>query len=241
MIGAGTQPSRDPDAPVGNGRAIAVRAAAGGRVRDLRRSRRGRGRGNVAPDHRGRWKSRRGRGRRHDRGRLPPGGLRRARAFARRSGPERGHRFRHGRGGHVHRRLGQDVRPQPARPLHAGAPRLGDPVRQRGDRVRGVGGGPPARQPHSRLRRIEGGSHRTQPSRGGRRCPSRHPGQRARARPDRHPARARRAPPGVRRVPDHPCRWAGRARGGRWPLSPCSSSRTRRATSPARFWPSTGG
>ena len=27
MIGAGTQPSRDPDAPVGNGRAIAVRAA----------------------------------------------------------------------------------------------------------------------------------------------------------------------------------------------------------------------
>src|SRR5580693_8629822 len=27
VIGAGTQPSRDPDAPVGNGRAIAVRAA----------------------------------------------------------------------------------------------------------------------------------------------------------------------------------------------------------------------
>ena len=27
MVGAGTQPSRDPDAPVGNGRAIAVRAA----------------------------------------------------------------------------------------------------------------------------------------------------------------------------------------------------------------------
>ena len=27
VVGAGTQPSRDPDAPVGNGRAIAVRAA----------------------------------------------------------------------------------------------------------------------------------------------------------------------------------------------------------------------
>jgi len=27
VVGAGTQPSRDPDAPIGNGRAIAVRAA----------------------------------------------------------------------------------------------------------------------------------------------------------------------------------------------------------------------
>jgi len=27
VVGAGTQPSRDPDAPVGNGRAIAIRAA----------------------------------------------------------------------------------------------------------------------------------------------------------------------------------------------------------------------
>ena len=38
------------------------------------------------------------------------------------------------------RRLGQDVRPQPARPLHAGAPGARHPVRQRVHRVRRVGG-----------------------------------------------------------------------------------------------------
>ena len=109
------------------------------------------------------------------------------------------------------------------------------------DRVHGLGGRPASREPHPRLRRVQGRAHRPQPPRRGRGRPPRHPGQRARPGADRHAARPRRLRRAAVAHPHARSRWAGRARPGRWRRWPSSSFRTRRATSPGRSSPSTGG
>ena len=68
-----------------------------------------------------------------------------------------------------------------------------------------------------------------------------HPGQRAGPGPDRHAARAAPPRPAGPRGRARRCRSAARARRGRWPRPRCSCSRTRRVTSPVRCWPSTAG
>ena len=145
VVGAGTQPSRDPDAPVGNGRAIAVRAAReGASVVCVDRD-------EAAVEETWRLITEEGgkaavvvadvtteEGCRlavSDEPGLAPDGL----------VLNVGTGFGMGVAGTSHRRLGQDVRPQPARPLHAGAPRPGHPVRQRVHRLHGLGGRPAAR------------------------------------------------------------------------------------------------
>ena len=59
--------------------------------------------------------------------------------------------------------------------------------------------------------------------------------------PDRHPAGPGRVRRAARRGPARRSRWAGRARRGRWRPWPSSSSRTRRATSPGQVLAVDGG
>ena len=116
MVGAGTQPSRDPGrAGRQRPRHCGARRPGGG-VGRLRRPGRGGGRGDVAHHHRGRREGGdRGR-RRHHRGGLPARGLRRARPGARRAGAQRGHRVRHGRRRHVHPTTGTGRSPSTCAP-----------------------------------------------------------------------------------------------------------------------------
>ena len=199
VVGAGTQPSRDPDAPIGNGRAIAHPCRPGRGVCRVRRPRRGGRRGDLAPDHRGgrnrrpSWsptsRPRRVAGSRvSDEPGLAPDGL----------VLNVGTGFGMGVAGHLAGRVGRDLRPQPARPLHAGAPRASHLARQCVDRLHGLGGRVPPGQSHPGLRRVQGGTHRPEPSRGRRGRTPRHPGQRPCARPHRHATRA--VPP----LPDGP-------------------------------------
>ena len=85
-------------------------------------------------------------------------------------------------------------------------------------------------EPAARLRRVEGRDHRAVPRRRARGRPPRHPGQRRRTRAHRHPAR----PVGVARPrvarPHARCRSDARAPRPRSRRSSCSSSRPTRPT-----------
>ena len=243
VVGAGHQASADPDAPMGNGRAIAVVAGRAGATvacadldTDAARATADLVEAEGATAHvltadvadPEAW---RGRGR----------GGRRRDGRPRRAGVQRGHRRGHGHAGHHARAVGPGVLGERAVALPAGVGGAAGDARGRLDRVHQLGGGPHGRQPDPRLRRVEGRAHRALPS-GRRRGRSQgHPRQRRRAGPHRHGARTARHRRADRRGRRHRSRSAGRAPRGRSPNRWCSCSATEPATSPASSSPWTAG
>ena len=187
VVGAGTRPSPVPDAPVGNGRAIAVVAAREGA--DVVCADVDAGAAEVTAD------LVRAEGRAAV---VAVGDVASADDCARlveEAGPVTGVVLNVGIGlggglvGTTAGAVGPRVRGEPAQPLPAGAGGRAVAPGRRGDRVRQLGGRVAARIEAAGVRRVEGGDRRAVPSRRAGSGASGRAGQRGGARPHRHPAR----------------------------------------------------
>ena len=223
VVGAGTQPSPEDeaDAPVGNGRAIAVQCAREGAAVVCADRDEGSARATAAMIEGEGGKSRVVVGRRAIGGRVR--GDRRGRVA---EGLDGGGldglvcNVGIGRGGGLAGTSADDWDTTFAVNLRshfllarARAPRA-EPGRR--DRVHQFGRRPPTRQPAPRVRRVEGRPPRVVPPRRARSRAPRRSGQRRRARADRHAARPQRVPrPPVARAHAGAARPAGHGLGGR--------------------------